>query len=845
MDIQGAGGGYSHSEPLPDQGESMSAHLMGGHVSSSAGVHSSHGGEDKRVNISEFDEEESQRAHGWDPAMDNLESLDYDLVENAVYRADQDHRGPWDDVQYALMKWMLAVLVALGTGLTAFFISVGVENFAGVKFGIVFYLMQYSYVLSFLVYVLFNCTLIASSALIVTQFAPMSAGSGIAEVKAYLNGVDPPGILLFRTYLGKVFGVIGSVSGGLALGKEGPMVHIGACIASLIGQGGSTRYRLPWKWLRVFRNDRERRDLVTCGAAAGVAAAFNTPVGGVLFALEEVTSWWRSQLLWRTFFTCAVVVVVVRALMHWKEEGEHGRTGSPIVFEISSGQEDFSTFELVPMAMVGVIGGILGAAFNEISKHLSVWRREVLYKKHKHMKVIEVVAIAALTTTCSFIVPLMASCTPCPKNLVEEGICPRPDRHYSNFVSFHCQYYQGEGYYYNDLATIFFNTNDDAIRNLFSSNTHHEFSAQSLTVFVVIYFILAVITSGTAVPAGLFVPSILFGAAYGRLVGMLVVTMYSKEEVDEGTYALLGAASFLAGMMRVTVCLCVILVEITGNLKMLPLIMLVLLVAKAVGDAFNHAIYEVHVWLKKYPLLESTPEPCFRELTALDMVTNKVVAFDRIERVSKLVATLRGCRHNGFPVFCRDENGATQQMGMILRSDVLVLLRSKADFQRTPIPGDMSGRRQFRYEVTDFVKPVSSHGRTIEDIALTDEELGMYLDLMPFMNSTPYLVSSDMSLTKVHSLFRGLGLRHLAVIPHPERVLGIITRKDILPTVVEHTLHQRHHSKSTIHNVAHAIRNRVGHDKHKGPYSEAAGSADDEEGGMRSQEQDDDSKSDY
>lgn len=82
------------------------------------------------------------------------------------------------------------------------------------------------------------------------------------------------------------------MAGGLIVGKEGPLVHVGSCIASILGQGGSERYGLTCRWLRYLKNDRDRRDLVTCGAAAGVAAAFRAPVGGVLFALEEVTSWY-------------------------------------------------------------------------------------------------------------------------------------------------------------------------------------------------------------------------------------------------------------------------------------------------------------------------------------------------------------------------------------------------------------------------------------------------------------------------------------------------------------------------------------------------------------------------
>lgn len=134
---------------------------------------------------------------------------------------------------------------------------------------------------------------------------------------------------------------------------------------------------------------------------------------------------------------------------------------------------------------------------------------------------------------------------------------------------------------YNDLATLFFNTQDDAIRALFSARTKSEFTVGSLLVFAVLFFALAVLSYGLAVPTGLFVPSILCGAAYGRLVGVFVADMHPGSHViDEGTYALLGAASFLGGCMRMTVATCVMLLELTNNLALLPLMMLVTLVAK-------------------------------------------------------------------------------------------------------------------------------------------------------------------------------------------------------------------------------------------------------------------------
>jgi chloride channel 7 len=75
-----------------------------------------------------------------------------------------------------------------GTGLSAFFINISVENFSGWKFAATFAVMRHSYILGFLLYVLFNGALVFSSVYIVTQFAPAAAGSGIPEIKAYLNG---------------------------------------------------------------------------------------------------------------------------------------------------------------------------------------------------------------------------------------------------------------------------------------------------------------------------------------------------------------------------------------------------------------------------------------------------------------------------------------------------------------------------------------------------------------------------------------------------------------------------------------------------------------------------------
>ncbi|XP_042030171.1 chloride channel protein CLC-d-like isoform X2 [Salvia splendens] len=709
-----------------------------------------------------------------------VESLDYEVIENYAYRQEQAKRGKVYMAYSVVVKWLMALLIGIGTALAAVFINLSVENFAGWKYSWTFNLIQKSYFAGFLVYTLINLALVLSSVYIVTQFSPEAAGSGIPEIKGYLNGIDTHGILLFRTLVGKIFGSIGSVGGGLALGKEGPLVHIGACIASMLGQGGSTKYHLRTRWLQIFTSERDRRDLVTCGCAAGVAAAFRAPVGGVLFALEEVTSWWRSQLMWRVFFTSAIVGVVVRTAMAWCRSGKCGHFGSGgfIIWDISGGQEDYSFQELLPMAVIGVIGGLLGALFNQLTFHIAYWRRNYLHKRGNRVKVIEACIVSLITSLISFGLPIFRKCTPCPEADANSGIeCPRRPGMYGNYVNFYCSDKE-----YNDLATIFFNTQDDAIRNLFSAKTIHEFSAQSLLTFLVMFYSLAVVTFGTAVPAGQFVPGIMIGSTYGRLVGMFVVNFYQKLNIEEGTYALLGAASFLGGSMRMTVSLCVIMVEISNNLKFLPLIMLVLLISKAVGDAFNEGLYEEQARLRGIPLLESRPKYQMRNMTAKEASGNQqVVYFPRVVKVVDVLSILRSNNHNGFPVIDHTRSGETLVIGLILRSHLLVLLQSKVDFQHSPLPfNSRDGPVPIRHNLTEFVKPVSSKGISIDDIHLTPDDLEMYIDLVPFFNPSPYVVPEDMSLTKVYTLFRQLGLRHVLVVPRASRVIGMITRKDLL-----------------------------------------------------------------
>jgi len=107
---------------------------------------------------------------------------------------------------------------------------------------------------------------------------------------------------LKRTLLTKAIGVLFSVAGGLFVGKEGPMIHSGGVVGAGIPMLESVTFpKLTTRLRKSFniRNDREKRDFVAAGSAAGVAAAFGAPIGGLLFSLEEGASFWNQKLTWR------------------------------------------------------------------------------------------------------------------------------------------------------------------------------------------------------------------------------------------------------------------------------------------------------------------------------------------------------------------------------------------------------------------------------------------------------------------------------------------------------------------------------------------------------------------
>uniref|UniRef100_A0A3B3UJE7 Chloride channel protein n=1 Tax=Poecilia latipinna TaxID=48699 RepID=A0A3B3UJE7_9TELE len=706
--------------------------------------------------------EETPLLNGSEQSRPLRQSLDYDNIENQLFLEEERRMSFVAFRCLEISRWVICGLIGFLTGLIACFIDIAVEQLAGLKYrlikeNIVKFTEAGGLSISLLLWVALNSFCVMWGSIIVAFIEPIAAGSGIPQIKCFLNGVKVPRVVRLKTLVVKVVGVIFSVVGGLAVGKEGPMIHSGAVLAAGVSQGRSTSLKKDFKIFEYFRRDTEKRDFVSAGAAAGVSAAFGAPVGGVLFSLEEGASFWNQMLTWRIFFASMISTFTLNFFLsiYHNKPGELSNPGLINFGRFESEAMEYNLYEIPLFIAMGAIGGGLGAFFNFLNYWLTIFR--IRYVHRPCLQVMEAMLVAAVTATVAFIMIYFSTdCQPLGPDHTEE---------------YPLQLFCADGEY-NSMATAFFNTPERSVRSLFHNPTG-TYNSLTLGLFTLTYFFLACWTYGLAVSAGVFIPSLLIGAAWGRLCGILLASTTSTASMwaDPGKYALIGAAAQLGGIVRMTLSLTVIMVEATGNVTYGLPIMLVLMTAKIVGDYFQEGLYDLHIKLGSVPFLHWEAPATSHWLTAREVMSSPVTCLNRIEKVGTIVDTLSNTstNHNGFPVVVQP----AKLCGLILRSQLIVLLKHKVFVELA-----RSRLTQRKLQLKDF-RDAYPRFPPIQSIHVSQDERECMMDLTEFMNPTPYTVPQDTSLPRVFKLFRALGLRHLVVVDDDNRVVGLVTRKDL------------------------------------------------------------------
>jgi CIC family chloride channel protein len=186
---------------------------------------------------------------------------------------------------------------------------------------------------------------------LVRRFAPDAGGSGIPQVKGFVLGERQ--IEWKRLLPVKFLAGLTGIGGGLALGREGPTIQMGGATGLMVSE-----------WFRVQPGEGERKALIAAGAGAGLAAAFNAPLAGVMFVLEELAGSFTPVVFVAAFLASVTADVVGRVL-----------TGEVPVFQLHD--MPAPSVSTVPFALLlGVVCGLGGVLFNRsLLKSLDLYAR--------------------------------------------------------------------------------------------------------------------------------------------------------------------------------------------------------------------------------------------------------------------------------------------------------------------------------------------------------------------------------------------------------------------------------------------------------------------------------------
>lgn len=655
-------------------------------------------------------------------------------------------RKIWESYD-AAQSWIVVTLVGVVIGLIAAGLNIITEWLADVKLGYcttAWYLNEgfccygsedgcdewhrwSSFgLINYFVYAIFAVLLAFLSAYLVKSYAPYAAGSGISEIKCIIAGFVMKGFLGFWTLLIKALCLPLAIASGLSVGKEGPSVHYAVCVGNVISRLFD-KYKL---------SASKTREILTASAGTGVAVAFGSPIGGVLFSLEEMATHFPLKTLWRSYF-CALVATSVLAAMN------PFRTGQLVMFSVTY-DRGWHFFEIVFYIVLGIFGGLYGAFMIKWNLVAQSFRKKYLGQYAVPEAVILAGATALLCYPNMF---LRIDMTEMMEMLFQEcegdndydGLC-EPENRWSLVLS---------------LAI-----------------------ATGLRAFLVI------ISYGCKVPAGIFVPSMAIGASFGRMVGILVQALFERFPdsaffaacepdvpcITPGTYAFLGAGAALSGIMHITVSVVVIMFELTGALTFILPTMIVVGVTKIVSERFMTAgIADRMIWFNGFPFLDNKEDHTFGVPTSQVMTSNVALLPATGMATKDLRKLLDDTKYSGFPIV--EDVHDKVLVGYIGRTELeYAMERAKKGGMLAPETSCL-----FVPEVVE--EPVTP---MVTEPAFNFDSMGLATaDFSSFVDQTPISVHPQLPLETTMEFFKKMGPRVILVV-HRSRFEGLVTVKDCL-----------------------------------------------------------------
>lgn len=331
---------------------------------------------------------------------------------------------------------------------------------------------------------------------LVRQFAPEASGSGIPEIEGALEELRP--VRWWRVIPVKFIGGMGALGAGMVLGREGPTVQLGGNIGRMV--------------LDIFRmkSTEARHSLLATGAAAGLSAAFNAPLAGILFIIEEMRLQFRYSVI-------SIKAVFIGVIM------------SSVVFRIFNGEGaviEVGKLAIAPVntlwlyLLLGMIFGVVGVAFNAL-----IFRTQDMFKRLHGGNLRKILIIGGvLGGVCGVL------------GVIEPEAA-------------------GGGF------------------NLIPIAAAGNYTVGMLLFIFITRVVTTLLCFGSGAPGGIFAPMLALGTLLGTAYGMASASLFPAYHLEAGTFAIAGMGALFAASVRAPLTGIVLVLEMTDNYQLiLPMI---------------------------------------------------------------------------------------------------------------------------------------------------------------------------------------------------------------------------------------------------------------------------------
>ncbi|NXE25490.1 CLCN1 protein, partial [Ardeotis kori] len=509
--------------------------------------------------------------------------------------------------------------------------------------------------LQYLAWVTYPLVLILFAAIFCHLVSPQAVGSGIPELKTIMRGVVLKEYLTLKAFVAKVVGLTAGLGSGMPVGKEGPFVHIASICAAVLSKFMSI-------FCGVYEQPYYYTDVLTVGCAVGVGCCFGTPLGGkwllwVLFSIEVTSTYFAVRNYWRGFFAATFSAFIFRVLAVWNKDA----VTITALFRTNFRMDfPFDLQELPAFAVIGICSGFLGAFFVYLN-------RQVVLCIRRHT------ALSQFLTKHRFLYPgvitfLIATVT---------------------FPPGFGQFMAGELMPREAISSLFDNytwaryTGDPQILGKSAAWIHPKVSVFIIILlFFLMKFWMSVIATTMPIPCGGFMPVFVLGAAFGRLVGEIMASLFPNGilfdgivyQILPGGYAVIGAAA-LTGAVSHTVSTAVICFELTGQISHILPMMVAVILANMVAQSLQPSLYDSIIQVKKLPYL---PDLGWNHISKYNIFVEDIMVQD-VKFVSSnckyrdLQALLQSTTVKTLPLV--DSPDTMILLGSVERSELQALLR--------------------------------------------------------------------------------------------------------------------------------------------------------------------------